>query len=341
MPFEAESSVPVDRPTIDYSGICVRAEDGTPIAGAVARFFILNMHGKRSSLSLLEMTTTDKDGHFRFDSEIPDDVEVDLARSWIAITSTGRASRIFFWQGGADPRRIEMRPSASLKGRVTDSASRPVAGARVRLGPNQMPGVNDAVTDKDGRFEIADLEKVDEFSYETGISNMLYVEHPDGSKSSAIVQSIPSTVDIMLTSTVGTAGQRDGAGKAKPSVQSNSTRLANENDIVWSKAIQGLQLGVRFEDSERGQAQRFTPGDVGQLQIYLQNASDEAIRTGFEPTDACKAVFQISSQDGNVIMHNGGSDIGATPGSGTAVGQLSRAEPRRDSACSMMTSQVP
>ncbi len=104
MPLGAESSDPADRPTIDYSGICVRAEDGTPIAGAVARFFILNVHGKRSSLSLLEMTTTDKDGHFRFESEIPDDAEVDLARSWIAITSTGRASRIFFWQEGSDPR---------------------------------------------------------------------------------------------------------------------------------------------------------------------------------------------------------------------------------------------
>ena len=89
--------------------------------------------------------------------------------------------------------------------------------------------------------------------------------------------------------------------------QTKTTEVVPES-TQWSKAVQGLRLGVRFGDSERGQAQRLTPGDVGRLQIYLQNASDKAFRTGFEPTDACQALFQISSQDGNVIMHNGGSE---------------------------------
>ncbi len=167
-----------------------------------------------------------------------------------------------------------------------------------------MPGVNDAVTDKDGRFEIADLEKVDKFSYETGISNMLYVEHPDGSKASAIVQSIPSTVDIVLESAAGEADNGEGPGKSNTSNLNSSSLLAGEDDVVWSKTIHGLRLGVRFAESELGQAQRFTPGDVGQLQIYLQNASDKAIRAGFEPTDACKAVLQITSQGGRPIPHD-------------------------------------
>ncbi|WP_442508641.1 protein kinase domain-containing protein [Novipirellula sp. SH528] len=290
--------------TIDYRGQCVRAEDGVPIAGAIARFFIRG--NKRLPMRLFDLTTTDKDGHFRFDSDIPSDGEVDLARSRIAITSPGRASRLFFWQDGADLRQIEMRPAASLNGRVTDSASRPVVGANVRLGPNRMSGVNDAVTDQDGRYEIEDLEKVDNFSYETGISNMLYVEHFDGRKSSAVIQSIPSTVEIVLTSAMGDPGEGTEAGNTNPSGLSDFTGLANEDEVVWSKPVQGLRLGVRFEDSKRGQTQRFTPGDVGQLQIYLQNASDEAIRTGFEPADACQAVFQISSQDGSVIAQNSG-----------------------------------
>jgi hypothetical protein len=195
-----QQHAPSSPSTIDYRGLCVRAEDGVPIAGAVARFFIRGK--KRSSMRLFGMTTTDKDGHFRIDCELPNGTEVDLALCRIAITATGRASRSFFWQQSSDLTLIEMQPSASLKGRVTDSASRPVAGARVRLGPNRLPGVHDAVTDQDGQYEIADLEQADELSYESGISNVLQVEHPEYAATTARVASIPSTVNIVLNETI-------------------------------------------------------------------------------------------------------------------------------------------
>ena len=102
-----------------------------------------------------------------------------------------------------------MRPSASLQGRVTDSASRAVAGARVRLGPNRLPGVNDAVTDQDGRYEIADLEQVDTLPLHCGISNVLLVEHPNGGQTREKVDSIPSTINVVLEDT------RDGQGAAR------------------------------------------------------------------------------------------------------------------------------
>ncbi len=197
VPESADSPASREKPaphSIQYRGTCVRTEDGMPIEGAVVRFWLYGLSTRE--MTLWRITTTDAQGRFAIEGDIKSTDDIDLKRSRIAVTAPKRATRVFFWQDSTGEARLEMAPAASITGRVTDSKLQPIAGATVRVGSRRLPGVNDALTDAHGRFEIADLQAAEKLTF--GMSNVLVVEHPEYDSQTATFKSVPISVDFVL-----------------------------------------------------------------------------------------------------------------------------------------------
>jgi hypothetical protein len=159
------------------------------------RFWLYGLSTRE--MTLWKIATTNADGRFSIEGDIKTENDIDLKRSRIAVTAPKRASRVFFWQDSTRETRLEMAPGASITGRVTDSKLQPIAGATLRVGSRRLPGVNDALTDADGRFEIADLQAAEKLPF--GTSNVLVVEHPKYDSQRATFNSVPTSVDIVLS----------------------------------------------------------------------------------------------------------------------------------------------
>ena len=331
--------------SIHYRGICVRSEDGRPIRGAVVRFFLHRQ--STPHLTLWKMMTTDADGRFTIEGQIEHEDDIDLKRSRIAITASERASRVFYWQDSPGIARLEMAPAASITGRVTDSKSQPVAGAIVRVGPNPLPGVNEAMTDAVGRFDIADLEAAEELSF--GMRNVLVVAHPEHNPQTATFTSVPSSIDIVLKSNSSDLPQsvtpktqpaepRPKTATAMPKRVRHFTGLTTGNDVKIACSADGRLVaaanGNPTRVMQRGGTSRvkgnwkpsvdILDAETGKpvVSLKLATADENALLAATERISHFEATALAFSPDGNVLAV--GTSIGQVKLFNTRTGELDR-----------------
>ena len=138
---------------------CVAADDGKPLADAEVQFHVYR--AKPSRANLWKTAPTDLDGNVTFEGKLPAAETDAISRAQVCVRVPGRATRILYYQAmkkGDPPIELTIEPASSLKGRVVDASGMGVSGAVVYVGVPHLRGVNDAVSDKDGNFVIADLE---------------------------------------------------------------------------------------------------------------------------------------------------------------------------------------
>jgi hypothetical protein len=128
----------------------VRDEAGQPVAGAEVEFFT-DMGHERGHV------TTDAAGRFRAPGPAAELVRPP-ERLVVYARRDGRAARKPLpWPAVSELAELTLRPAATLRGQVRDTAGRPLPGARVRLsGPSSsslLPG-RPTLTDGEGRFEL-------------------------------------------------------------------------------------------------------------------------------------------------------------------------------------------
>ena len=180
---------------VNYSGVCVGDDDDRPIADAQVRFFLKSDSG----YVLAKTVAANEQGRFSIRGSIPSELDLNACR--MAISAPGRATTVIFYQAiGMTPPTIKLVAPASVTGRVTDSKSDPVDGATVILG--QLPGVWQARTDANGKFEIADVPPAEELKWGT-FNIVTAVDSKSKTHARSTIKSVPSNVKLQLNSVPG------------------------------------------------------------------------------------------------------------------------------------------
>jgi protocatechuate 3,4-dioxygenase beta subunit len=148
---------------------------------------------------VLETIHSDREGRFRFKTTIPE--LRDEASNYYCVTAStpnrSSAARMLSPRDKVtDKLTLALGPAGTLEGIVRDSQGKPVEGATVRGGVLDFGGVRSAVTDKEGRYRIADMSP-----FGTGRGNMrcnFTVDHPQLGLAKAEYNAIPKAVDVTL-----------------------------------------------------------------------------------------------------------------------------------------------
>ncbi|HUY90133.1 MAG TPA: carboxypeptidase regulatory-like domain-containing protein [Pirellulales bacterium] len=182
------------------------------------------------SQRLLAQTRTDDGGKFQFAGLAADEAwKQQRAVVLVVAQSPGKGTQC---ERAMIVRRTDELPfvesmqftlpaAVSLRGQVVDSEGKPVAGAVVSCPDacalaKPLPGIMCAVTDADGRFEIADLPpfdvanlppEVSDFGMFARASAAVGIEHPDYAQQVAEYERLPAVVEATLQRPAALAGQ--------------------------------------------------------------------------------------------------------------------------------------
>ena len=221
-------------------GSCVDPE-GKPLAGMTITVY-RNDH-RRATHRQIAQTKSDDSGKFRIENlvdltqEYPEGVLEQQAHvyrgSWINLHATARGEGWATQESvmGQDTFvvkgktwNIRFQPSASLKGRITDTQGQPISNALVSASSTTLSGitiegVRSTRTNSDGEYDIVDLARVDaekerrlmeerQHSRETAdgpvfalAANSLYllrVSHPEFANRTAQLDRVPGVMDVVL-----------------------------------------------------------------------------------------------------------------------------------------------
>jgi beta-lactamase regulating signal transducer with metallopeptidase domain len=232
-------------------------EHDQPVVGAEVLLFRFNHED--GTRKLLAQKMTDADGWFRFENvfdiakEFPDgkfppsyepddDMPEAVVRAAGRITSTWLMSRTVIAQAGYQAQ-VQMLPATTLRGRVTDTSGKPVAGALVSIRlPNttaRWEGAQSSRTDADGNYKIDDAAQFDLTEYPKQVADaerqtredaargvqpyrlhpaqrFLIVEHPDYATKQTSFDKCPGTKDVQLEPAAIFAGRVIFADSGKP-----------------------------------------------------------------------------------------------------------------------------
>jgi beta-lactamase regulating signal transducer with metallopeptidase domain/protocatechuate 3,4-dioxygenase beta subunit len=198
--------------TITITGVC-RDEAGKPLPGV--RVVVYREDFYHLKTDRLQELATDAAGKFRF-AGLPAMPRGDERVEWyyaVVVTAKGRASTIRRLSAGepADQLTINMPPAATLRGRVTDQAGKPISGALVwfnGLLESPLEGVLSARTDQDGRYAVTDLHAWDCTKQQptpTGDGAVTMctgcyfsVRHPDFGHQRPLYRRVPDTINVAL-----------------------------------------------------------------------------------------------------------------------------------------------
>lgn len=190
---------------IVFAGLC-HDEQGRAIAGAQVLLYLDD--GGALSDERLQSVRTDQAGQFRFQP-----VTVLPGRSYlISAAAQGRATvsldRFALPRRNANHLQIVMPEAASVLGKITGPDGRPVAGAKVWTGltHGRIDGINTAISDAEGLYEISDLEKRDGKAIPVPghpgafyrPTPWLFVQHPQFAGVIVELPEVPSTVNVTL-----------------------------------------------------------------------------------------------------------------------------------------------
>jgi beta-lactamase regulating signal transducer with metallopeptidase domain/protocatechuate 3,4-dioxygenase beta subunit/Leucine-rich repeat (LRR) protein len=208
---------------ITISGICLE-ENKKPVADARVRLFLVNFTIPQTGGVLpddaqrdLGQTRSDADGHFRFNDVSTKGISADGGAFFYVVGQDAeRATAINSFHPldkkmSGQPVELSLTPAASLKGRVVNDDGKPVSGAIVYTGcgvPKPVPGIQAAVTDADGRYEIADLRPFDlanqkprpgpNGTFMVAGPCIGQVQHPDYARQPFKYSKTPDTIDVKL-----------------------------------------------------------------------------------------------------------------------------------------------
>jgi beta-lactamase regulating signal transducer with metallopeptidase domain/5-hydroxyisourate hydrolase-like protein (transthyretin family) len=200
--------------TVTVAGVC-RDETGKPLPGVRVVVYREDFDNELKTDRLRELAT-DTDGRFRFGglASIPREGQRAQWYYALVVNGKGRASTIRRISAGEpfDKLTITMPPAATLEGRVTDPAGKPIAGAMVwrdGLLSGPLEGVLSARTDQDGRYAVTDLHAWDYTKQKPtpsadGRTSIMTgpcyfsVRHPDYGNQRPLYRRIPDTINVTL-----------------------------------------------------------------------------------------------------------------------------------------------
>lgn len=204
------------------SGQCID-ENGQPLSDVRVRVF--RICDSKETRKLVGEVQTDQSGNYRFEDLAPPipaqlgenqepDVEYFDEYHLVVATKPGRASQFDRYGSSRHSHeiaRLEMPPSSVLSGRVTDEAGRPIQGAQVFSFcgfSTPIEGVQCAITDAEGRYEIKDLKAWDaDLEPSQDLGNGLHFQtalcrfnvlHPDYGEVHPEYTKIPARIDVAL-----------------------------------------------------------------------------------------------------------------------------------------------
>lgn len=270
-------------------------EKRQPIAGA--EVFLFRINYSTSARKLVERKVTEADGEFQFKDvidiakEFPDGKlsplnPLDPEFVQIYVRAPGRATESHMQMRqqvarAGDFAEVKLLPAATLTGRVTAPAGKPVAGALVSvggLGYYLWEGARSARTDADGKFEIKDAAPFDieEFrkqeagqrrqmealrankadsssaDYVSFAPPVLAVEHPGFAAKYTGYEKIPGTQDVQLEPAAVIEGRVVFNDAAKPAAGATvrASKSRPRNTLPASDQLYSLHYGLARTDSE-------------------------------------------------------------------------------------------
>jgi protocatechuate 3,4-dioxygenase beta subunit len=332
---------------IRIAGTCCD-RGGRPVKDAEIRLYRLEPHCNHYEL-LKSVSATHK-GVFEL-GEVPD-VEGEfsaMGSSYLGvIRAPGLASMQFLVApdgNGQAAVQIVMSSAGSIRGTVTDERGEPVAGARVYAFPDDFEGVRSALTDRQGRYEIADALPLQAEYFQQGATLRplarfpLHVSHPRFGTKSVWYWECPAEVDIQFDVPAIVEGQvvgRDG----KPAA----------GICVWLQATKSASLdappatAVVATTSKEGQY-RFVLQNVGSANLFVSDDCHTASAIEkFEPSDSqTTSVPDLRLVDGGFVagtVFNKATGRPLAPKSGERIWILAHSTARPRSGAAVDTALV-
>ncbi|HEY2839479.1 MAG TPA: M56 family metallopeptidase, partial [Pirellulales bacterium] len=232
----------------------------------------IHYHCDRQSQRLIAEVRSDAAGQIEFSQLAADSAwEKGNSALWVCVQAPGRGTeweRAILDRGAGnslrlDPLKFTLRAAATLRGRVTDSAGRPVAGALV-VGnsqlPKSIPKIGCAVTDADGRYEIADLppfdaSKVPPLVFAGGtmesVSTVGWIEHADFATHLLEYTKLPDVVDAVLLPPAGFTARVVDDDDGKPMQNAHVQWTSPQGEICTGRTNeQGVFVATGLEPGE-------------------------------------------------------------------------------------------
>ena len=215
--------------SVKIAGVC-SDENGKPLKDVHVALYQVDY--RKLTTERLKEVATDGEGRFALPDSPAPRTKPGVGYALI-FKADGRASAIYYVNGpkALDKMAITLPPAAALRGRVTDTKDKPVAGALVWTdgplldglkGYQPLEGFHSARTDADGRYVIADLaawdrakEKPAKGRTEFG-GRLLSVRHPNYGKHQQIYQRVPDSVDFVVEPTAVVEGRLIDEVSGKP-----------------------------------------------------------------------------------------------------------------------------
>lgn len=243
-----------------FAGIC-QDDKEQPLNGA--KVVLYRMIWKAPAPERLGEVTTKVAGRFQFDG-LPSFPRVEQPRiGWyfLVVTAKGRASKIWARNGtdSQDDLKVPMPMAATLRGRVTDSQGKPVAGALVwthGFFAAPLEGVCSARTDETGHYAITDLTPwdvnmarpvPDGAGMLTPGGCYFNVRHPDYGHERPIHRRVPDTIDVTLQP----------AGILEGRVLDQATGQPAAGAMVWMQTTNGTTGGGSYHTQRTDKEGRY------------------------------------------------------------------------------------
>jgi protocatechuate 3,4-dioxygenase beta subunit len=202
---------PAPATSFAVQGSC-RDEEGYPLPGAEVVLFKFDRFGASPAQKWEQRTNAT--GEYRFENLKPLSKAVDDTEHYLVAARkpkhASRAQTIFGRRIDNELDLILASNPGTLSGQVTNEQGMPLAGVEVFLGPGggPLPGFMHAVTDRQGRYSIADLpswnaDDTVTVNPKTRIRTVVsqcffYLKHPDYPVTRGGYTGIPQEVDVQL-----------------------------------------------------------------------------------------------------------------------------------------------
>jgi 5-hydroxyisourate hydrolase-like protein (transthyretin family) len=332
---------PADRPAAKAAPVTGVFQDpaGQPLAGVTVTLYREDY--RALSREKLAEQETGADGRFAF----PDAPAPEKGHG-LAITATKPGRGSIVWALMAEslkkPITVPMRPAATLQGRVTDAAGKPIAGTRVwssYLNSGPVDGILSTVTDADGKYAITDMGKWtddDTRPKPMGEGRMSVlggcffdVRHPDYGHERPMYHRMPDKVDVVLQP----GGVIDGK------VLDKVTGKPGAGVIIGLQAIKG---GNSFNQARTDAAGKFEIRCLkpGQYNLWA-DATDRAcaaidsltVEAGKTLTNQNLELVEGGWVEGQIVDAATGAPIGSADGRPLEVAFYGPARPKSGACC--------
>lgn len=328
--------------TLTIAGVC-RDANGRPLKSIRVTLY-REIHETLDTVRVEQLT--EKDGKFRFAGlpRVPGKDAAAHFHYFVVATSPGLATSfgsIYPYELPKDSYDFKMPKAAELRGRVTDSNGKPVAGADVWLhcassGP--LPGVRSAKTDRAGNYVIDDLKPWDADKIKpraigngsfVSISHGFFtVRHPNFATGRPSYRKIPNEIDIVL----------EEAGIIEGRVIDAATRKPAVNLVV---SMQGLDNGWQQTRTDKQGRYRLQSLLAGKYNVWANSpdrtcAAIDSIAVAAGETKQAPDIELVEGGwlEGRVVDAESGKPLSKNAeGRALRIGMYGPSRPKSGAAC--------